>query len=247
MFYLTRIVLFLLLLNCACAQRLIYTPKLDSTEYINHRFFSLGYDESVEQARWTYYILEDGQANGKYPRLKNFLVDPAVSTGSLGPRDYRGLGVDRGHLVPALDMSFNSDAMFSSFYMSNVSPQYASFNRGIWKKLESKIRVLSKHMSLLHIYTGPLFLSKLQKVGQITIPSHFYKIVFIEHDDAILTFSFIIKNEKQYNSLSHFMVSIDQIEEISKIDFFSQIEEHEQGKFEKKINKEIWKSIFKEK
>ena len=49
-------------------------------------------------------------------------------------KDYTNTGYDRGHLAPAADFSFSDIAMSESFYMSNISPQHPSFNRGIWKK-----------------------------------------------------------------------------------------------------------------
>jgi len=46
-------------------------------------------------------------------------------------------------------MGFSEIAMNESFYYSNMSPQVASFNRGVWKKLENKVRKLLELIELL--------------------------------------------------------------------------------------------------
>ncbi|MBO7327169.1 MAG: DNA/RNA non-specific endonuclease [Lentisphaeria bacterium] len=48
-------------------------------------------------------------------------------------QDYRRSGYDRRHLALAADMAFSGQTMVDSFFMSNMSPQRAAFNRGIWK------------------------------------------------------------------------------------------------------------------
>ena len=47
-------------------------------------------------------------------------------------------------MAPAADMTWSSKAMSQSFFMSNMSPQDASLNRGAWKKLESHTRKMAK-------------------------------------------------------------------------------------------------------
>ena len=47
--------------------------------------------------------------------------------------------------------------MSESFYLSNMSPQEASFNRGGWKKLEEQVRTWCLKENKLYIVTGPIF------------------------------------------------------------------------------------------
>lgn len=87
-------------------------------EFIQHQFYSISYSEEHEQQ------------NPVAKRKDNFRSDHMISTGSAESADYKGSGYDRGHLCPAKDMESSITAMSESFYMSNMSPQHPSFNRG---------------------------------------------------------------------------------------------------------------------
>jgi endonuclease G len=73
-------------------------------------------------------------------------------------KDYQGSGYDRGHLVPAADILGSQEAMNQTFYLSNMSPQDPSFNRGYWALFEKFVRSLRNHFDDVYIVTGPLFL-----------------------------------------------------------------------------------------
>ncbi len=110
---------------------------------VDHKYYSLCYSEEHEQAAWVSYNLTINEVYGDITRTNNFREDPYIREGSATLDDYRGSGFDRGHLAPAADMAFSTIAMSESFYLSNMSPQAPSFNRGIWKKLESYVRKLA--------------------------------------------------------------------------------------------------------
>jgi endonuclease G len=114
-------------------------PK-SSGEIIKHSYYTLAYSEENEQAYWVYYVLTPEEINGTQTRTDDFRPDPAVSTGSASLADYSGSGYDRGHLCPAADMKLNKTSMSETFYLSNMSPQLAGFNRGIWSTVEDQVR-----------------------------------------------------------------------------------------------------------
>ena len=99
----------------------------------------------------------------KFKRKNDFRIDPVVKTVSATPADYRNSGYDRGHLCPAGDMAFSEIAMSESFYMSNISPQVPSFNRGIWKTLEQKVRDWSLDMILQLYIVGDYWIQLLKQ------------------------------------------------------------------------------------
>ena len=109
-------------------------------QQISHLGYTLSYNEKHEQASWVAYELTAGELRGTIARTDNFKADASVTTGSASLADYRGSGFDRGHLAPAADMKWSREVMSESFFMSNMSPQEPGFNRGIWKKLEGKVR-----------------------------------------------------------------------------------------------------------
>ena len=130
---------------------------IEDKQVIEHEYYVLSYSEKHEQAYWVSYLLDSSRLNGGIDRTNDFRIDPFIKTGSATLSDYKGSGYDRGHLVPAADMNFALDAMSETFYMSNMSPQVPSFNRGIWKKLESLVREWANYEGVLYIVTGPIF------------------------------------------------------------------------------------------
>ncbi|MFA5032461.1 MAG: DNA/RNA non-specific endonuclease [bacterium] len=135
-----------------------YLPSHTLTdEIIHHTAYTLQYDEKYEQADWVAYKLTKEMV--KKPAVKRtnkFRADPLVKTGSAKPSDYAKSGYDKGHLCPAGDMAYSAGSMSESFYMSNMSPQMAGFNRGIWKRLEDKARAWARDNDEIHIVTGPV-------------------------------------------------------------------------------------------
>ena len=81
---------------------------------------------------------------GSQSRINRFKPDPKIEEGSSSLNDYRNSGYDRGHLCPAADMRMSPGSMLETFYLSNISPQNPSFNRGIWSSLESVVRDWAK-------------------------------------------------------------------------------------------------------
>lgn len=55
-------------------------------------------------------------------RTNEFVDDIAITNGQSSSRDYWRSGYDRGHLAPAADMHWSTNAMKESFLMSNMSP-----------------------------------------------------------------------------------------------------------------------------
>ena len=117
-----------------------YLPSQQGNgQIVHHTNYTLQYNEEHEQASWVAYRLTGQQIqNPSTKRKDNFRSDPKVKTGSASLSDYKGSGYDRGHLAPAADFKWSATAMSESFYMSNMSPQVPSFNRGIWKNMKSR-------------------------------------------------------------------------------------------------------------
>ena len=109
-------------------------------EVVVHTYFTLSYSEPNEQAEWVFFKLTPELVNGSQERTDDYREDPSVSTGSAKLDDYKYSGYDRGHLCPAGSMTQNKTAMSETFYLSNMSPQTAGFNRGVWSRFEAQVR-----------------------------------------------------------------------------------------------------------
>ena len=227
-----KIVLFaliLFLLSCKSQDNFVIDentslePK-STGEIVTHTYYSLAYSENDEQAYWVFYHLTPDLINGTQSRTDDFREDPALSTGSATLLDYKGSGYDRGHLCPAADMTMNQTSMSESFFMSNMSPQTPGFNRGIWSKLEKQIRDWAIQYNGLYIATGGILKENKGTIGEnkVTIPISFYKVIYSEQNGMI---AFILPNGKSTKDLSQFVVSVDSVESITGIDFFSGLDD----------------------
>lgn len=112
---------------------------------------------------------------------------------------YKNSGYDRGHLAPAADFP-DENEMEDTFCLTNVSPQYAKLNRGMWLRLEDLVRnvVRTSKDDDVWVVTGPLWLPNTVKkipsgedqfgyayegIGKVpslvSVPSHFFKVIVV--------------------------------------------------------------------
>ncbi|MFY0594486.1 DNA/RNA non-specific endonuclease [Roseivirga sp.] len=219
-------------------------PAYKTGEAIIERpYYTLRYNEEHEQAMWVAYKLSgDSLKQEKFKRKDDFRKDPRIRTGSATLADYKGSGYDRGHLAPAADFSYDEFALSQSFYMSNMSPQNPSFNRGIWKKLEDRVRNWASENSDIYIVTGPILNNKLNTIGkeEVSIPEYYYKIVLDIQKPEIKAIAFLMKNEKSSEALSSFVVSINRIEELTDLDFFPSMPDDLEEALESSISTAPW-------
>lgn len=194
-------------------------------QLVEHTAFSLGYAEEHEQAAWVAYLLSSRHDENLHNRRNNFRTDPKVLSESASPRDYTNSGYDRGHLAPAADFDFSRKALSESFFMSNMSPQLPSLNRGDWKTLEELIRQWASAEDSLWVITGPVLGEGLKKIGgnSVSVPDYFYKIIFDARQPEIKMISFLLPNKRANQELRYRVVTVDSIEKVSGLDFFPQL------------------------
>ena len=216
------------------------TPK-SSGEIVHHSYYSLAYSEENEQAYWVFYRLTPDFLNSAIDRTDDFRADPAVTTGSATLDDYKGSGYDRGHLCPAADMKLNDTSISESFYLSNMSPQDPSFNRGIWSKLEELVRVWCIAEDTIYIVTGPIFKNDKGIIGQdqVTVPGYYFKTIFDITGDMKMI-ALVLPNIKSSEPLESFVISVDSLESLTKIDFFPELADQIEFLLESEIDKSKW-------
>ena len=215
-----------------------YLPK-SKGEIVTHQTITLGYSEKHEQAEWVYYESSSALANGTHKRKNDFRPDHKVSTISASLSDYSGSGYDRGHLAPAQDMKATAKIMSESFYLSNMSPQLPAFNRGgNWRKLENTIHQWARKNVI--VVTGPIFTYNMGFIGanHVTIPSAFYKVVYWPSKKKIL--GFMISHKSNVRSLQDCVVAVDEIERLTDIDFFPQLEKNLEDSIEASVSIKGW-------
>lgn len=218
-----------------------FLPTSTTNQIVKHTYYSLSYSEAHEQAEWVYYILTKGMVQGVQKRKDQFRSDPSVTSGSATLKDYKGSGYDRGHLCPAADMKMNNMSMSESFYMSNMSPQEPSFNRGIWKKLEAKVRDWALEEDT-NVVTGGVLTSSKGTIGanEVTVPKYYYKVIYDPTGDEKMI-ALILPNEKSNEQLVNYVVSVDSVEKLTGIDFFPDLDDEVENRLESELQGEFWR------
>ena len=207
---------------------------------IKHTYYTLSYNSIDKQAEWVAYSLTPMLINGTQKRTSKFMADPMIKD-AVRPSSYSKSGYDRGHLCPAADMKLNLVSMNESFYMSNMSPQTPSFNRGIWAKLEDKVRDWALQKNGVYVVTGPLLNKSCGSVNQkIAVPCAYYKIVFKQTKTGVEAIAFLLPNVGSAGSLKQFVVSIDYLETLTGIDFFASLSDNQEAKFESVVLTNNW-------
>lgn len=221
---LLSILLFLITLFIYCEDTFLlqFIPK--DNNLFTHEYYYTNYNQITKICNWNIYRLtKDRSSNNVLTRISiAFTKDPLISN-SCSPLEYILCGCDKGHLIPADDCRFNIIALREAFFMSNICPQYPEFNRGIWKKLETKIRYwVEKDNRNVIIITGVVIDYKhINTIGKskIYIPIAFFKIIYdYDNKEAI---SFLIPHNKEFSrtDLKYFIKTIKEIEDIIKVKF----------------------------
>ncbi|MFA8300483.1 MAG: DNA/RNA non-specific endonuclease [Hyphomicrobiales bacterium] len=233
-----------LFMSCLSFGQSLFIPKeTKKGERIDHKYYSIKYSKKHHQSFWVAYKLVHNKDGKHVKRKDQFKADPLIKGTSAQPSDYARSGYDRGHLAPAADMNFNSVAMAESFYMSNMSPQAPTFNRGIWKKLEEQVRDWSEGLGTIYIVTGPILPDTLsKKIGahKVSVPWQYYKTILYKSPKKTSIISLILPNKGSKRPLQDYVVTTDYLEQLTGIDFFSELSDPVERKLEKTTNVEDW-------
>jgi endonuclease G len=131
-------------------------------------------------------------------------------------------------------MTWSKQAMDESFFYSNMSPQTPSFNRGVWRKLESRIRKWVVDYDSLYITTGPVLDTNLTSIGkEVAVPDYFFKSIIGFKDSVVNAIAFILPNEGSKKNLEDFVVSIDSLETFSGLNLNAKTDARLQDSLEK--------------
>lgn len=226
---------FLVFISCAQDELVPttdYRPKVGKGYVIPHTYYTLSYSNTDRQAEYAFYYLSVASINGKQERTDDFRIDPSVKSNPVSSASYQGSGFDRGHLAPAADFKLNEKAMSETFFMSNMSPMTPSFNRGIWSNLEDKVRENALSLGGVYVVTGPVLTNTCGTIGGgITVPCSFYKIIFKEGSNPKMI-GFLLSNTGSSLPLKNFIVSVDEIEKLTNLDFFPTLKDDVEGSLE---------------
>lgn len=210
---------------------------------LRHKGYTVSYNEELKLPNWVAWTLVPARFEDNVSRTGDFLPDPELDGEDVVTTDdYKHSGYDRGHMCPAADNKWDEQAMRESFYMTNVCPQHHNLNRGDWKELEDACREWTNQNQILYVVCGPIIYNSRHKtIGEhhIVVPEAFYKVVLsLTPPKAI---GFIYKNTSGNKPLDSYVNSVDQVERLTGIDFFSGLPDSVETIVEAEYNLDDWK------
>lgn len=197
-------------------------PSNLSSQMKDYTGFTVSYNSSNKTPNYVAWELLGTETDGVSKRSNKFWTDREID-GCSENSDYSRSGYDRGHMCPAADQKWSVEAMEDCFVMANMCPQDHSLNSGAWNTLENKERTWAKRDSAILIVAGPLYTDKDQNTigkNQVRVPGAFFKCIVAPYLDAPRGIAFIFPNMSSPGNMENYVVSIDQVEQLTGYDFF---------------------------
>lgn len=141
---------------------------------VDKKIYKLKFSNSLHQPTYVSYFLFKGGGDCDREKERFDFKNDEPKLDCATDKDYEKSGYDKGHLANAEDFAFDCEKEEVTFRYYNCLPQTHNLNRGIWKKIETKIREWSQK-DKLYIICGGYFGSK--KMGKVSVPDYCWKIV----------------------------------------------------------------------
>lgn len=221
-----------------------FLPSSTTNEIIVHDNYTLSYKDEYEQAEWVAYELKKSELNYQNNNFERpfFIEDSKVKSGSADWRNYRRSGYDKGHLCPAGDRKFSKNAFEETFLTSNISPQKHDFNEGVWNRLEQKVRYWASKYDGIYVVTGGVFTDNMKTIGDenVAVPEFFYKVLLDKSRGEYKAIAFLVPHEDSDKPLYDFVISIDELEEKTGLNFFPKLDDSIENILEKNSDYKSW-------
>ena len=207
--------------------------------------YTTSYNNNTKNANWVAWHLTSDHTSGRWSRDGiPYMVDTDVKGARQELEDWYGhsLPIDHGHLCPAGDCKWSRDAMEQSFLLTNMCPQNSNLNRGDWGELESRCRGWAKHYGEVYIACGPIFYNQNYKTigdNNVGVPDAFYKVV-LRMGKKPQALGFIYPNDGTHHKMSYYVLSVDEVEGRTGIDFFYNLPDDIENEIEANSNLSRW-------
>jgi endonuclease G len=145
---------------------------------------AVDYSDNFGEPNWASWDLTTGDV-GSAPRSSSYYTDTNLPPDfyRVTDNDYNGVGsinFNRGHLCPSEDRTDTTNDNKLVFFMSNIMPQSAQNNQGVWENLESDCRTFAAAGNELLIICGPSgFGTNKIPSGKAYIASNVWKVIVI--------------------------------------------------------------------
>ena len=187
------------------------------------------YDPAEKTPIWiAEHLSRDTLAGPIQRKGKLFAEDPQIPRAAQGSlADWKKSGLEKGHLGPAGDFTYDETAMSESFLLTNIVPQDPIHNKGIWSNLEGAVRELTSRRGQLYVVTGPVYAGPRTRLfrgqptaaqGGVSIPDALYKIV-VDSARHEMTAFLIPNRHDQGADPARYQVTVRAVEKATGINF----------------------------
>lgn len=217
-------------------------PRGLSDKVVKYKGYTAHFNKDLHIPNCVTYEITANEARGKRDRSGNFERDESVA-GCPNWWDYRDSGYDRGHMAPAGDMKWDEQAMNETFYLTNVCPQDAALNAGMWNDIEIKVREWARRDKSLIVVTGPIMDKKHETIGQdidIAVPEAFFKVILSPNTTPKKAIAFICPNRSCGGTMKSYAVSVDEVEKRTGMNFFNALPDDVENRIEGTCNINQW-------
>jgi endonuclease G len=108
--------------------------------------------------------------------------------------------------------------------------------------LNKKHVIGQKKYHNLYVITGGILEDHLKTIGKekVSVPNYFYKVLLDNTQPEIKAIAFLIPHKNSNKSLYTYVVSIDELEQKTGLDFFKNLPDSLEDKLEKSVNYKNW-------
>lgn len=176
-------------------QMLPTTNSTGATLLCHDGWYATAYYEPYKLPLWSAYHATPGNLSDLQGGRRGFMLDPLVPSTEQAPVDSDAFNTtyNRGHLCPSYIMSWNKSQdgpWYNTYRMTNVAPQYGTFNQQQWEHIEASIvDWIQERQRDLYIFTGTGLWEFTEKSARehmsydgIVVPDFYYKVVCQPND-----------------------------------------------------------------
>lgn len=222
--------------------------------------YSLEYDKNEFHSRWVAFRF-DGDTRARNTSRSNepFVDDPSLSSSlHIGSNGF-GFDYNRGHLCASADRLYSATANEMTFYMSNMSPQLASFNQGYWVTLEGQVQARGRDASFadtLYVVKGGTILKNQimshvvrQNGKSVAVPKYYFMALLKVKNGVYSSIAFLLehkeygysnKNKAPKEVIATHAVSVNSLEQTTGIDFFPNLPNDVEESVEDQLSVSNW-------
>ena len=159
-----------------------------------------------------------------------------------------------GHMCPAGDNKWDKIAQNQSFLLTNMCPQTSTLNQRWWNNLENACRRWAEKEDTLYICCGPIYqgetfktiggrynYSRKRKGIKVFVPTGFYKVVLSLKKGREKAIGFVYDNDDSRQPMSERYMTVDEVEKLTGLDFFADLDKQLEKRIEKTCNISDWK------